>query len=141
MAEQLDSRVSYQPKLVGCSLGNCVHVAGVANFLRLAESNGFTTILLGAAIPPEVLAERLQEIRPEAACISYRLTPENCREVLKKLEAALAEIDFDGRLLFGGTAATVAIAEEMDLFDFHFSIINQSHLTFKFPDFFLFFLE
>jgi len=120
MVEEPNTEVSTRPKLVGCSLGNCVHVAGVANFLRLAESNGFTTILLGAAIPPEIIAERLEEIGPEAACISYRLTPENCREVLKKLKAALEGIDFRGKLLFGGTAATVAIAEEMGIFDFHF---------------------
>ena len=120
MREKSTSELTGQLKLVGCSLGNCVHVAGVANFLRLAESNGFTTILLGAAVPPQILTERLAEIQPAAACVSYRLTPENCRQVLNKLKEALATINFHGKLLFGGTAATVAVAEELGMFDYCF---------------------
>ncbi len=35
------------------SMGDCVHVAGVLNFLRLAESLGYNTEFLGPAKSPE----------------------------------------------------------------------------------------
>jgi methanogenic corrinoid protein MtbC1 len=34
-------------------LGECVHVAGVSNFLRLAEAAGWKTVFLGPAVPVE----------------------------------------------------------------------------------------
>jgi hypothetical protein len=64
--------------LLGCSIGNCVHIAGVANFFHIAETYGFKTILLGAAIEPRSLVEQIEAIGPDAVCISYRLSPENC---------------------------------------------------------------
>lgn len=106
--------------LIGCSIGNCVHVAGVANFFRLAENYGFHTVLLGAAIPPETVAKKILEIQPDAVCLSYRLTPASCKNVLKKLKAALAKLKYDGKLMFGGTAKTVAVAKKFDLFDYYF---------------------
>ena len=35
------------------ALGECVHVAGVMNFLRLAEAAGWRTVFLGPAVPVE----------------------------------------------------------------------------------------
>jgi hypothetical protein len=36
--------------VVAGALGECVHVAGVTNFLRLAESAGWRTVFLGPAV-------------------------------------------------------------------------------------------
>ncbi len=38
-----------QKTVIAAALGECVHVAGVLNFLRLAESAGWRTIFLGPA--------------------------------------------------------------------------------------------
>jgi hypothetical protein len=108
------------PVLLGCSLGNCVHIAGVANFFRVAEGYGFKTILLGAAVEPDVIAKQITAKKPDAVCLSYRLTAENCRGILEKLKASLEDIDYKGKLFFGGTAKTVAVAKELDIFDYYF---------------------
>ena len=47
--------------VIAAALGECVHVAGITNFLRLAESAGWRTIFLGPAVPIEqVLAAARQ---------------------------------------------------------------------------------
>jgi hypothetical protein len=37
--------------VIAAALGECVHVAGISNFLRLAETAGWRTIFLGPAVP------------------------------------------------------------------------------------------
>ena len=37
--------------VVAGALGECVHVAGVMNFLRLAEAAGWRAVFLGPAVP------------------------------------------------------------------------------------------
>lgn len=44
--------------VVAAALGECVHVAGVINFLRLAETAGWRTVFLG----PSVSVERVLEV-------------------------------------------------------------------------------
>jgi methanogenic corrinoid protein MtbC1 len=39
--------------VVAAALGECVHVAGVIKFLRLAEAAGWRTVFLGPATPAE----------------------------------------------------------------------------------------
>ena len=43
--------MSRQRTVVAAALGECVHVAGVMKFLRLAEAAGCRTIFLGPALP------------------------------------------------------------------------------------------
>ena len=59
--------MSTEGLLVGCSLGNCVHVAGVASFLRLAEAEGFRSRLLGAAVAVADFVAAVAESQPAAA--------------------------------------------------------------------------
>ena len=44
--------------VVAAALGECVHVAGVINFLRLAEAAGWRTVFLGPAVPVEASRSR-----------------------------------------------------------------------------------
>ncbi len=37
--------------VIAAALGECVHVAGISNFLRLAEQAGWRTVFLGPAVP------------------------------------------------------------------------------------------
>jgi methanogenic corrinoid protein MtbC1 len=43
--------------LVAAALGECVHVAGVSKFLRLAEAAGWRTVFLGPANSIETVLE------------------------------------------------------------------------------------
>ena len=51
-------------KILGASLGNCVHVAGILNFLKLAEHYGYETLFLGPAVSLERLNEAIREYNP-----------------------------------------------------------------------------
>lgn len=96
--------------IIGAALGDCVHVAGVANFLRLAEAAGFETLLLGAATPVGRIVRAVEERRPAALAVSYRLTPTNGKAVLDELLDSLGPRQ-ETTLLFGGTPAMVEVAE------------------------------
>jgi len=41
--------------VIAAALGECVHVAGVSNFLHLAEQAGWKAIFLGPAVSVESL--------------------------------------------------------------------------------------
>lgn len=48
-------------KIVGATLGHCVHVAGILNFLRLAEACGYQTTFLGIGCREQDLIGALRE--------------------------------------------------------------------------------
>lgn len=45
--------------ILGCAIGNCVHIGGLNHFLQLAELEGFKTISLGPAVPLERLIKEI----------------------------------------------------------------------------------
>ena len=105
--------------IIGAALGNCVHVAGVANFLRFAKAEGFDTRLLGAATPVEVIVEAVRNYSPVALGVSYRLTPTNGKVLIETLLDQLKDYP-DLTLLFGGTPEMVKIVEATDRFSAYF---------------------
>ena len=90
--------------VIAAALGECVHVAGVSNFLRLAENAGWNTIFLGPAVPIEtVLAVAIQE-KADLIGISYRLTPDTGERLLAQFAEAAADLHAAGvKFAFGGT--------------------------------------
>ena len=62
-------------KILGAAIGNCIHVAGLMNFLALAEQEGYTTLFLGPAVPIPKLVQSIKEQEPDIVAVSYRLTP------------------------------------------------------------------
>lgn len=109
-------------RILGVSLGNCVHVAGILNFLKLAERYGYETLFLGPAVSLERLNGAIRQYDPHLIALSYRLTP----EVLEKLLSALKEdVDKnrwkDKTFVFGGTPPTAKVAQKTGLFDAVFS--------------------
>ena len=105
-------------KILGASVGNCVHVAGILNFLKLAERCGYETLFLGPAVSVEKISEAIKQHNPNLIAISYRLTP----EVLKKLLTALKkEVEKnrwqDKTFIFGGTPPTAEVARKSGLFE------------------------
>lgn len=105
-------------KVLGASIGNCVHTGGIVNFLHLAEENSYTSRFLGPAVPVQRIIESIKEFAPDLVAISYRLTPENARAVLEEFKAAVESHGLrNRRFVFGGTPPCAAVAKEVRLFD------------------------
>lgn len=109
-------------KVLGGALGECVHVAGVLNFLRLAESQGYQTEFTGPATSVAEFVDAAREVDPDILAVSYRLTPENAVVLLQDFSAALQETGLSSkRLVFGGTPPVAAEARKTGLFEAVFS--------------------
>jgi hypothetical protein len=108
--------------IVGAAIGDCVHVAGVVNFLNLAEQLGYKTVCLGPAIAVDDLLDKVAALDPAVVAVGYRLTPENCRNLLSELsDKAAARGQTGRRWLFGGTEPCVAVARDVGLFQMTFA--------------------
>ncbi len=103
--------------VVAGALGECVHVAGVSNFLRLAESAGWRTIFLGPAVPIETFLEVARREKADLVGVSYRLTPETGERLLAEFAEAAADLHAQGiRFAFGGTPPVSHKAEALEGF-------------------------
>src|SRR6516165_9377755 len=103
--------------ILGAAVGDCVHVAGVVNFLNLAEQLGYQTVCLGPAVSVDALLDKVVALDPAVVAVGYRLTPENCRNLLRELAAKVAARGEHRRAwLFGGTEPCAAAAREVGLF-------------------------
>lgn len=106
-------------KIIGLTLGNCVHVAGTMNYLSLAEKENYETEFVGIGINIEELVKIIEDKKPDIVGLSYRLSPEPLNNILNDLKK---NIEMDEYLksrnwLFGGTELTASVAERYDIFD------------------------
>jgi methylmalonyl-CoA mutase cobalamin-binding subunit len=105
-------------KIVAGAIGECVHVAGVINFLRLAEEAGWETVFLGPAISPDDLIDAVKREKAELVGVSYRLTPETGERLLGEFAEAADELRQQGvRFTFGGTPPVAERARSMGFFE------------------------
>jgi methylmalonyl-CoA mutase cobalamin-binding subunit len=104
--------------IVAGALGECVHVAGVTNFLRLAESAGWKTVFLGPAVPIEEMIRVAKREKAEMVGVSYRLTPETGERLLGEFAEAASELHEQGvRFAFGGTPPVAERARSIGFFE------------------------
>jgi len=104
--------------VIAAALGECVHVAGIMNFLRLAESAGWKTVFLGPAVPIEKVLETAKRENAQLVGISYRLTPETGERLLGEFAEAASELHERGvRFAFGGTPPVVERARTIGFFE------------------------
>lgn len=107
-----------QKTVIAAALGECVHVAGISNFLRLAESAGWRTVFLGPAVPIEDVLRAAQREDAELVGVSYRLTPETGERLLGEFAEAASELHERGiRFAFGGTPPVVERADALGFFE------------------------
>ena len=105
-------------KILGACIGSCIHIAGVHNFLTTAKNAGYETRFSGSAVDIEMLAEEIEEYRPDIVAISYRLSPESIMPVFTDLEKMIQErpelksIEF----ILGTTKPVAGIAEKTKIF-------------------------
>ena len=104
--------------VIAGALGECVHVAGVLKFLRLAEIAGWRTVYLGPAVQTEDFIEAIEREDAELVGISYRLTPENGERLLGEFAEMADELRSKGtRFVFGGTPPVVDRAQALGFFE------------------------
>ncbi len=107
-----------QKTVVAAALGECVHVAGISNFLRLAESAGWKTVFLGPAVSIEDVLRAAKRENAELVGVSYRLTPETGERLLGEFAEAASELHESGiRFAFGGTPPVVERARALGFFE------------------------
>lgn len=104
--------------VVAAALGECVHVAGVMNFLRLAENAGWRTVFLGPATPVERVLAAARAEGASLVGVSYRLTPETGERLLAEFAEAADDLRTAGvRFAFGGTPPVAERAQAIGFFD------------------------
>jgi methylmalonyl-CoA mutase cobalamin-binding subunit len=113
--------------IVAGAIGECVHVAGIINFLRLAEQAGWRTVFLGPAVSPDRLIEAAKQEGADLVGVSYRLTPETGERLLGEFAEAADELHQQGvRFTFGGTPP---VAERAKAFGFFEAVFDGSETS------------
>ena len=107
--------------IVASALGECVHVAGVHSFLKLAEQNGWRTIFLGPANSIQQVIEAAEKEKADLVGVSYRLTPENGERLLAEFAEQADDLRSRGvKFAFGGTPPVVDRIRKLNFFEAHF---------------------
>jgi hypothetical protein len=105
-------------KIWGCTLGNCIHVAGIFRFLELAGQCGYETTFAGAGLAVESILGALKKEKPDFMALSYRLTPHVATDIITVLMSKLHEDDYPQTIwLFGGTPPVCEAAARSGLFN------------------------
>jgi len=104
--------------ILGCAIGNCVHIGGLNHFLRLAELEGYKTYSLGPAVPLERLFNEIEKYSPDIVAISYRLTPEVAENLFDELKKRIDEKSLHNiKFIFGGTPSVAEVARKKNIFE------------------------
>lgn len=102
-------------RILGASVGSCVHVAGIISFLNIAAKLGYNTKYAGSAVSVENLDKAINEFMPDIVGISYRLTPESSAELFntinKKIISSGSKISF----ILGTTSSVADFLEKKGL--------------------------
>jgi hypothetical protein len=108
-------------KIIACSLEPCIHIAGVINFLNIAEKLGNETVFLGPAINLDELFLKIKEYNPDLVGVSFRLTPEVARGIFLRLRDMIRENNTKSKFVLGSTPSVANVAREIGIFDMIFT--------------------
>lgn len=104
--------------ILGASIGNCVHVAGVIHFMNLAEKEGYKTKFLGPATSIDDLFDAIEKYDPYMVSLGYRLTPENVIPLLDEICERAKTVSPNIVWTFGGTKPVADNAKKCNFFKF-----------------------
>ncbi|MGB9562031.1 MAG: methionine synthase, partial [bacterium] len=109
-------------RIVGATLGNCIHVMGLLKFLELASSFGYKTEFAGQCLPLSKIMEIALTLNEnDIIALSYRLTPESGERLFKELRELKEKHRPKCLFIFGGTPQVAEKARASKGFDFVFS--------------------
>jgi len=109
-------------KILGACIGSCVHIAGILNFLSIAERIGYRTKFLGSALDIDILEKEVKRFKPDIIGVSYRLSPESALPVFKELKDKLMVKENEKVMFLLGTTKPVAeIVKKLKIFDIIFT--------------------
>jgi len=103
--------------IIGASIGNCVHVAGVAHFLNIAMDQGYSTVFAGPAVSVDEILNLIRIHKADVVALGYRLTPENVSVIIDELKEKSKSLKRQPVWVFGGTAPVAAVVSTLDFFD------------------------
>ncbi len=101
-------------KILGASIGSCVHIAGILNFLNLAKSCGYEVKFLGSAVSIDELKKESEIYNPDIIAVSYRLSPESAFKVFKELKEKISNSKIE--FVLGCTKPVAEVAKKLDIF-------------------------
>jgi methylmalonyl-CoA mutase cobalamin-binding subunit len=107
-------------KILGATIGSCIHVAGIMNFLNIAKRVGFETVFLGSAVDISELKDEIVKQVPDIVGISYRLSPESSLKLFEEFNKRIAKKFKDNTFILGTTksvADTLENAGMLKIFD------------------------
>lgn len=105
-------------RILGACVGSCVHIAGILNFLKLAEKFGYQTKFLGSAVKIDNLKREIERYKPEVVAVSYRLSPESALFVFKELKSKIIEKSRgETEFILGSTKPVAEVAKKLNIFD------------------------
>ncbi len=104
-------------RMIGGSIGSCVHVAGVVHFLAMAEDEGYETVFLGPANSVDRVIEAVLEYDPDYVGLGYRLTPANVIPLVEELKEKSRGLPRQPVWIFGGTCPVAREVEKLGFFD------------------------
>ena len=110
-------------KILGACIGSCVHVAGILNFLNLAQINGYKIKFLGSAVSIDRLKKELEKYDPDIIAVSYRLSPESAFQAFKDLKEKIVKKISGGKVEFilGCTRPVAEVAKKLGIFKIIFT--------------------
>ncbi len=126
-------------KVLTACIGQCVHVAGIHNFINIAQKLGYNCVFLVPLTSISEIINQIQKIEPNIVGLSYRLTPSTIRPLLEKFFKQYEKLEkIPERLFFAGTPEVVKVAKEFKEFDEYFiggeskfkliSILKNDHI-------------
>jgi hypothetical protein len=93
-------------------------VAGVLNFLRLAEMAGWRTVFLGPGVAVQQMLKAARREKADLVGVSYRLTPETGERLLGEFAEEADDLRAAGvRFAFGGTPPVADRARAIGFFE------------------------
>ena len=105
-------------KILGAAIGDCIHVAGILNFLDMAKKHEFQTVFLGPSTNVNTLIIEIEKTKPQIVAIGYRLNPKSGLKILEELKEKLSRDDLKHiTYIFGGTVETAEVARKTGIFE------------------------
>lgn len=99
------------------TLGSCVHVAGIFNFMQISQRQGYKTTFLRPPNTIENIIKEIKRIDPDIVALSYRLTPKVAVKIVSKLIEIITPEMKKKKWIFGGTNPVCKSIEPLGLFD------------------------